>query len=105
MPLVTVTVRKPKTPAFTSAVLAAVHQGLIGAGVPEADRFQRVLALGEDEFRYDPRYPDRRRPDMERAEPRHVQRCRELLQRQGMDRSRGKRQGRCDVDSVQPGSA
>ena len=58
MPLVTVTVRKPKTPAFTSAVLAAVHQGLIGAGVPEADRFQRVLALGEDEFRYDPRYPD-----------------------------------------------
>ncbi|TMH69179.1 MAG: tautomerase family protein [Betaproteobacteria bacterium] len=58
MPLVTVTVRKPKTPAFTSAVLAAVHQGLVGAGVPEADRFQRVLALGEDEFRYDPRYPD-----------------------------------------------
>ena len=58
MPLVTVTVRKPKTPAFTSAVLSAVHQGLIGAGVPEADRFQRVLALGEDEFRYDPRYPD-----------------------------------------------
>ena len=58
MPLVTITVRKPKKAAFTSAVLAAVHQGLIGAGVPETDRFQRVLALGEDEFRYDPRYPD-----------------------------------------------
>jgi phenylpyruvate tautomerase PptA (4-oxalocrotonate tautomerase family) len=58
MPLVTITVRKPKTAAFTSAVLAAVHQALIGAGVPETDRFQRVLALGEDEFRYDPRYPD-----------------------------------------------
>ena len=29
MPLVTVTVRKPKTAAFTSAVLAAVHQGLL----------------------------------------------------------------------------
>ena len=58
MPLVTITVRKPKTAAFTSAVLAAVHQGLIGAGVPETDRFQRVLALGEDEFRYDSRYPD-----------------------------------------------
>ena len=58
MPLITVTVRKPKTAAFTSAVLAAVHQGLIGAGVPETDRFQRVLALGEDDFRYDPGYPD-----------------------------------------------
>ncbi|HYT96094.1 MAG TPA: tautomerase family protein [Casimicrobiaceae bacterium] len=58
MPLVTITVRKPKAAAFTSAVLAAVHQGLIGAGVPETDRFQRVLALGDDEFRYDPRYPD-----------------------------------------------
>jgi phenylpyruvate tautomerase PptA (4-oxalocrotonate tautomerase family) len=58
MPLITITVRKPKAVAFTSAVLAAVHQGLIGAGVPETDRFQRVLALGEDEFRYDSRYPD-----------------------------------------------
>lgn len=58
MPLVTVTVRKPKTAAFTAKVLDAVHQGLIGAGVPEADRFQRVLALSDDEFRFDPRYPD-----------------------------------------------
>jgi len=58
MPLVTVTFRKPKSTAFTTAVLDAVHQGLIGAGVPEADRFQRVLALSDDEFRYDPRYPD-----------------------------------------------
>jgi len=58
MPLVTITVRKPKPAAFTSAVLNAVHQGLIGAGVPEADRFQRVLALSADEFIYDQRYPD-----------------------------------------------
>lgn len=58
MPLVTITVRKPKSAAFTSAVLNAVHQGLIGAGVPEADRFQRVLALSADEFIYDQRYPD-----------------------------------------------
>jgi len=58
MPLVTITVRKPKAAAFTSAVLNAVHQGLIGAGVPEADRFQRVLALSADEFIYDQRYPD-----------------------------------------------
>jgi phenylpyruvate tautomerase PptA (4-oxalocrotonate tautomerase family) len=58
MPLVTVTVRKPKRVEFTSAVLAAVHQGLIDAGVPETDRFQRVIQLSADDFRYDARYPD-----------------------------------------------
>jgi phenylpyruvate tautomerase PptA (4-oxalocrotonate tautomerase family) len=58
MPLVTITVRKPKSAAFTSAVLDAVHQSLIAAGVPETDRFQRVLALSNDDFRYDARYPD-----------------------------------------------
>jgi len=58
MPLVTITVRKPKPAAFTSAVLVAVHQSLIAAGVPETDRFQRVLALSDDDFRYDARYPD-----------------------------------------------
>ena len=40
MPLVTVTVRKPKSAEFKSAVLAAVHQALVAAGVPEKDRFQ-----------------------------------------------------------------
>jgi phenylpyruvate tautomerase PptA (4-oxalocrotonate tautomerase family) len=58
MPLVTITVRKPKPAAFTSAVLDAVHQGLIAAGVPETDRFQRVLALSDEAFRFDARYPD-----------------------------------------------
>src|SRR5947207_15828352 len=58
MPLVTITVRKPKSAAFTSAVLDGVHQSLIAAGVPETDRFQRVLALSDDDFRYDARYPD-----------------------------------------------
>ncbi|HEY2816717.1 MAG TPA: tautomerase family protein, partial [Casimicrobiaceae bacterium] len=58
MPLVTVTVQKPKTLEFTSAVLAAVHQGLIDAGVPATDRFQRVIQLSDDDFRYDGRYPD-----------------------------------------------
>ena len=58
MPLVTITVRKPKPAAFTSGVLDAVHQSLIAVGVPETDRFQRVLALSDDDFRYDARYPD-----------------------------------------------
>lgn len=58
MPLVTVTVRKPLNDASKSAILDAVHRSLIAAGVPEADRFQRVLTLDPDDFRYDPRYPD-----------------------------------------------
>ncbi len=58
MPLVTVTTRKGKSAQFKSAVLAAVHGALIAAGVPEKDRFQRVLELGPDDFRFDPDYPD-----------------------------------------------
>jgi phenylpyruvate tautomerase PptA (4-oxalocrotonate tautomerase family) len=58
MPLVTITVRKPKTSEFKSTVLSAVHQALVASGVPETDRFQRVIELGEDDFRFDPSYPD-----------------------------------------------
>jgi phenylpyruvate tautomerase PptA (4-oxalocrotonate tautomerase family) len=58
MPLVTLTVREGKSPEFKSAVLAAVHGALVGSGVPEKDRFQRVLELRAAEFRFDPEYPD-----------------------------------------------
>jgi Uncharacterized protein, 4-oxalocrotonate tautomerase homolog len=58
MPLVTLTVRKPKTVSFKSAALAAVHGALVASGVPEKDRFQRVLELDEQDFRYDESYPD-----------------------------------------------
>jgi phenylpyruvate tautomerase PptA (4-oxalocrotonate tautomerase family) len=58
MPLVTVTVRKPKSPAFKSAVLEAVHRALVASGVPEKDRFHRVLELDKEDFRYDATYPD-----------------------------------------------
>ena len=58
MPLVTVTARQPLDNASKSAILDAVHRSLIAAGVPEADRFQRVLTLDPNDFRYDPRYPD-----------------------------------------------
>jgi len=58
MPLVTLTVRKPKTAEFKSAVFAAVHHALVTSGVPQTDRFQRVLELGEDDFRFDLNYPD-----------------------------------------------
>jgi phenylpyruvate tautomerase PptA (4-oxalocrotonate tautomerase family) len=58
MPLVTLTVRKPKTAQFKSAVLDAVHAALVSSGVPATDRFQRVLELGADDFRFDSGYPD-----------------------------------------------
>ena len=62
MPLVTLTVRKPKSAEFKAAVLDAVHAALVSAGVPAADRFQRVLELTENDFRFDPAYPDLKSP-------------------------------------------
>jgi phenylpyruvate tautomerase PptA (4-oxalocrotonate tautomerase family) len=62
MPLVTVTVRKPKSSAFKSSVLDAVHAALFESGVPATDRFHRVLELDADDFRFDPGYPDLARP-------------------------------------------
>ena len=58
MPLVTLTVRRPKSTTFKTAVLEAVHTALLSAGVPETDKFQRVIELDADNFRFDPRYPD-----------------------------------------------
>src|SRR5215510_12000530 len=58
MPLVTLTVRKGKSAAFKSAVLGAVHNALVASGVPEKDRFHRVLELGPDDLRFDAEYPD-----------------------------------------------
>ncbi len=58
MPLVTLTVREGKSPQFKSAVLAAVHGALLASGVPEKDRFQRVLELSAEDFRFDAEYPD-----------------------------------------------
>jgi phenylpyruvate tautomerase PptA (4-oxalocrotonate tautomerase family) len=58
VPLVTLTVRKPKSAGFKSAVLDAVHASLVAIGVPDTDRFQRVLELDADDFRFDPGYPD-----------------------------------------------
>jgi len=58
MPLVTVTVRKPKPEAFKAGVLKAVHAALVAAGVPEKDRFHRVLELEAGDFQYDGTYPD-----------------------------------------------
>lgn len=58
MPLVTLTVRKPKSEEFKTLVLDAVHAALVSSGVPAADRFQRVIEADEADFRFDPSYPD-----------------------------------------------
>ena len=61
MPIVTLTVRKPKSATWKSTVLDAVHASLIASGVPETDLFQRVVELDGDDFRYHPSYPDLQR--------------------------------------------
>jgi phenylpyruvate tautomerase PptA (4-oxalocrotonate tautomerase family) len=58
MPFVTLTVRKPKPTEFKDKVFAAVHAALVATGVPDTDRFQRVLELDAADFRYDSHYPD-----------------------------------------------
>lgn len=58
MPLVTLTVRRPKSREFKHAVLDAVHAALVAVGVPPTDQFQRVIELDADDFRFDPDYPD-----------------------------------------------
>ena len=58
MPLVTLTLRRPREPAVKRAMLDAVHQALVASGVPAADRFQRVIVPAPEDFVVDPRYPD-----------------------------------------------
>ena len=58
MPLVTLTLRQARPAALKTAILDATHAALVGTGVHPQDRFQRVLELAEDDFRFDPLYPD-----------------------------------------------
>ena len=62
MPLVTVTLARKRDVAFKTAVLDAVHRSLVAAGVPQTDRFQRILELTAEDLRYDPSYPDATSP-------------------------------------------
>jgi len=62
MPLVTLTISKPKSAAFKTQVLDAVHSALVASGVPLTDKFQRVIELAPEDFRFDPSYPDLKNP-------------------------------------------
>jgi hypothetical protein len=50
--------RKGKSRDFKAGVLDAVHTALVSSGVPPTDKFQRVIELDADDFRFDPDYPD-----------------------------------------------
>jgi len=58
VPIVTLTVRKPKTTEFKSMVLGAIQASLVDIGVSPNDRFHRVLELDEDNFQFDDSFPD-----------------------------------------------
>lgn len=58
MPIVTLTVRKPKSAEFKAQVLDAIHAALVEIGAHPNDRFQRVIELDEADFRFDPGFPD-----------------------------------------------
>ena len=58
MPLVTLTIQKPKSAAFKVKVLDSIHEALINAGVPVTDRFQRVIELATEDIRFNTKYPD-----------------------------------------------
>lgn len=58
MPIVTVTMQKPKTREFKTMVLEAIFQSLVDTGVDPSDRFYRVLELEEEDFQFDPTFPD-----------------------------------------------
>ncbi|MEH6435360.1 tautomerase family protein [Massilia sp. DD77] len=62
MPLVSITVRKPKSAAFKATVFDGVHHALVAVGVPATDQFQRVFELDAADFRYGADYPDLHTP-------------------------------------------
>jgi len=58
MPVVTLTVRKPKSAEFKARVLGAIHAALVEIGAHPNDRFQRVIELDEQDFQFDASFPD-----------------------------------------------
>jgi phenylpyruvate tautomerase PptA (4-oxalocrotonate tautomerase family) len=58
MPIVTLTVRKPKSAEFKTRLLDAIHAALVEIGAHPNDRFHRVIELDEQDFQFDPSFPD-----------------------------------------------
>lgn len=66
MPLVTLSVQASMARPRRRQLLDAVHESLVAAGVPRADRFQRVLEFDADSLVFDTAYPDADGPRDER---------------------------------------
>ncbi|MFD2936694.1 tautomerase family protein [Spirosoma flavum] len=62
MPLITVTLLKGKSAAHKRSIGDAIHQSLVKSGVSSEDRFQRIIELDEENFIYNPTYPDLTNP-------------------------------------------
>jgi phenylpyruvate tautomerase PptA (4-oxalocrotonate tautomerase family) len=62
MPLVTVTMLKPKSREFKVSVLEAVSAALMASGVNPKDRFHRIHELDAADFVFDATFPDLSRP-------------------------------------------
>jgi phenylpyruvate tautomerase PptA (4-oxalocrotonate tautomerase family) len=58
MPVVTVTLRRPKSAQFKAQVLNAIHAALVEIGADPNDRFHRVIELDEQDFQFDATFPD-----------------------------------------------
>ena len=58
LPIVTATRRKPKTSAFKTGVVQAVHAALTASDANPNDRFHRIIERSENDFRLDPTFPD-----------------------------------------------
>ena len=58
MPIVTVTVRKPKSAQFKTQLLDAIQAALVEIGANPNDRFHRFIELDEQDFQFDPTFPD-----------------------------------------------
>jgi len=63
MPLVRIDLRKGKNEAYRREISRVVQEAMVGAGVPEKDRFQVINELDADNFIFDPSYLGIRRSD------------------------------------------
>lgn len=62
MPIVTITMKRGRSPKLKKAILDAVHAALALSGASPDDRFQRVIELSGDDFVYHPTFPDLKSP-------------------------------------------
>lgn len=55
---ITITIRRSKSAEFKTGILDAVHAALHGAGVERGNQLQSLIEFSEENFLYDPRFPD-----------------------------------------------